>query len=289
MLMCLRIFPNLLCYITAACLEQREYRNMSLTADDSELALLMPHRAGMPLIEYLSLVFLAGAEDLLRLAPEQLEVQSGQSVLIYGPDAQDDGQLCHFQGWDMEALVLRPATLALGELPVYNKALIFVLARFWLLGFFADWKYFREGAHHFQCPQRVFRRGARKESRIRIEGHLIIRRKRAGVMTTVLAALYDFSSTGASFYTDQVDFTENEMFLVEFEVPNCGTCETIATTARVERLSHSIHGYLVGIHFELTAAQRKKAQNLYLCRKAEQIQQLSDSGRHRWAAPQKSS
>ncbi|MBU2810276.1 PilZ domain-containing protein [Acidithiobacillus thiooxidans] len=261
---------------------------MSLTADDSELALLMPQRAGMPLMEYLSLVFLAGAEDLLRPALEQLEIQAGQSVLIYGPDPRDDGQLCHFQEWDMEALVLQPATLALGELPEYHKALIFVLARPWLLGFFADWKYFREGAHHFQCPQRVLRRQARKEARMRIEGHIIIRRKRASGLTTVLANLYDFSASGASFYTDQMDFAENEMFLVEFEIPNCGTCETIATTARVETLSHSIYGYLVGIHFELTEVQRKKAQNLYLCQKAEQIQQLSDTRRHRWAPPQKS-
>ncbi|WP_226856094.1 PilZ domain-containing protein [Acidithiobacillus thiooxidans] len=261
---------------------------MSFTADDSELALLMPQRAGIPLVEYLSLVFLAGAEDLLRPAPEQLEIQTGQSAVIYGLDAQDDGQLCHFQGWDMEALVLQPATLALGELPEYHKALIFVLAKPWLLGFFADWKYFREGAHHFQCPQQVLRRRARKEARMRIEGDIIIHRRHNSSLTTLLAKLYDFSASGASFYTDQPDFTENEMFLVEFEIPNCGTCETIATTARVETLSYSIYGYLVGIHFELTEAQRNKVQHLYLCQKAEQIQQLSDTCRHRWAPPQKS-
>ncbi|MBU2837966.1 PilZ domain-containing protein [Acidithiobacillus thiooxidans] len=261
---------------------------MSLTADDSELALLMPQRAEMPLMEYLSLVFLAGAEDLLHPVPEQLDIRPGQSALIYGPDSEDDGQLCHFQGWDMEALVLRPAAFALGGLPEYHKALIFVLARPWLLGFFADWKYFREGAHHFQCPQRVLRRRTRKEARMRIEGHIIIRRKRASGLTTVLANLYDFSASGASFYTDQADFTKKEMFLVEFEIPNCGTCETIATTARVETLSHSVYGYLVGIHFELTESQRKKAQHLYLCQKAEQIQQLSDASRHRWAPPKKS-
>ena len=262
---------------------------MSLTEDDSELALLMPHRAGTPLVEYLSLVFLADAEDLLRPAPNQLEIQSGQSVLIYGPDAQDDGQLCHFQGWDMEALVLRSATLALGGLPAYNKALVFVLARPWLLGFFADWKYFREGAHHFQCPQRVIRRLARKESRMRIEGHIIVRRESTSGVNTILGKLHDFSLCGASFYTDQADFLEKEKFQVEFGLPFNGTCETIATTARVETLSHSVYGYLVGIHFELTEPQRKKAQHLYLCRKAEQIQQLSDSDRHRWAPPQKSS
>lgn len=262
---------------------------MSLTADDSELALLMPHRAGIPLIEYLSLVFLAGAEDVLRPAPEQLEVQAGHSVLIYGPDADDDGQLCHFQGWDMEALVLRPATPALGALPEYNKALIFMLARPWLLGFFADWKYFREGAHHFQCPQRVLRRHARKESRMRIEGHIIVRRESASGVNTILGKLHDFSLCGASFYTDQTGFLEKEQFHVEFGLPFNGTCETIATTARVETLSHSVYGYLVGIHFELTEPQRKKAQHLYLCRKAEQIQQMSDTARHRWTHPQKSS
>lgn len=260
---------------------------MSLTADDTELALLMPHRAGIPLVEYLSLVFLAGGEDLIRPEPEQLQIQAEQSAIIYGAEAEDDGQLCHFQGWDMGALVLKPATFVMGELPAYQKALIFVLARPRLLGFFADWKYLQHGAHHFQCPQRVLHRVARKETRIRIEGNIIIRRKRGAALTTVLANLYDFSASGASFYTDQEDFTPNEMFLVEFEIPECGTCETIATTARVESLSSSGHGYLVGIHFELTEAQRKKAQNLYLCQKAESIQHLSDSSRHRWAPPKR--
>jgi len=267
---------------------------MNLTADDSELALLIPHRAGMPLMEYLFLVFLSGAEDLMHPDPVQLEVQAGQSALIYCPGPQDEGQLCHVQGrdhfqvWYEDALILRPATVALDEFPEYDKALIFVLARPWLLGFFADWKYFREGAHHFQYPHRVLRRRARKESRIRIEGHIIVRRERASGVNTMLGKLHDFSLCGASFYSDQSDFLEKEQFHVEFGFPFNGTCETIATTARVETLSHSIYGYLVGIHFELTEAQRKKAQNLYLCRKAEQIQQLSDTRRHRWAPPQKS-
>ena len=262
---------------------------MSLTADDTELALLMPHRAGMPLVEYLSLVFLTGAEDLIRPEPEQLNIQPEQSAIVYSAEADDDGQLCHFQGWDMGALVLKPATLVMGELPAYQKALVFVLARPQLLGFFADWKYLQHGAHHFQCPQRVLRRIARKETRVRIEGNIIIRRKRASGLATVLASLYDFSASGASFYTDQEDFTKNETFLVEFEIPECGTCETIATTARVEALSFSGHGYLVSIRFELTEAQRKKAQNLYLCKKAENIQHLADSSRHRWAPPKRSS
>lgn len=267
---------------------------MNLTADDSELALLIPHRAGMPLMEYLFLVFLSGAEDLLHPDPVQLEVQTGQSALIYGPDPQDDGQLCHFQergpfqGWDMDALILRPETVALDGFPEYDKALILVLARPWLLGFFADWKYFREGAHHFQYPHRVLRRRARKESRICIEGHVIIRRERAFGVSTILGKLHDFSLCGASFYTDQTDFMEKEQFHVEFGLPFNGTCETTATTARAEKLSHSAYGYLVGIHFELTEAQRNKAKHLYLYQKTEQIRQLFDTNQHRWS-PQKSS
>lgn len=225
----------------------------------------------------------------MRPEPEHLAIHSGDSAIVYGPEEDDDGELCHFQEWDMDALVLKPASFSLETGSGYHKALVFVLSRPYIIGFFSDWKYDRQDTHYFQCPQRVLRRRVRKDSRICIEGNITIRRKRATGLSTVVARLYDFSPDGASFYTDQADFAKNEMFLVEFEIPGCGTCETTATVARVESLNQSVYDYIVGIRFYLTTQQLKKAQQLLLCLKAERIQQMTDSSRYRWTPAQRTS
>lgn len=258
---------------------------MPLTQDDSELALLLPQRAGCPLVEYLQLTLSADVEDLLRPEPEDIGLQAGNSVIIYSPEEEDDGTLCHVRGWDLGDLVLEPATLSLDAPPAYQKALLFVLARPSLLGFFADWKYFQGGAHHFQRPQRVFRREARATSRLRLEGNIVVRHRSGAVH---LCKLHDFSPSGASFYAHDADFTQGEMLLVELEITACGVCETTATVARVENLAHSAYGYLVGVRFKLTAEQQRKAEHLYLCQKGEMLQQMNDSARHRWAPPKQS-
>jgi len=255
---------------------------MSLTADDTELALLLPYRAELPLVEYLPLVFLSGAEELLLPEPEALGEVTGQSAILYNSAEDDNGLLCHVQGWDLGGLVLEPATPAIVDMPTYNKALVFLFAKPNLLGFFADWKYFQKGAHHFQMPTRVLRRRVRQKQRLRLEGNVIVRRRNG---TTQLANLYDFSTGGAGFYTSTADFRPGEMLLVEFKISECGTCDTTATIVRAEPLSGSKWGYLVGIHFHFTKAQRLKAEQLYLCRKAEAIQQMTDPTRYRWEPP----
>ncbi|ACH83636.1 MULTISPECIES: PilZ domain-containing protein [Acidithiobacillus] len=256
---------------------------MSLTESDTELALILPHRSGLPLVEYLPLVFLSGADELPLPEPEALGAVEGRSAIVYGPEEDDDGLLCHAQGWDMGDLVLEPTTPANGEIPSYNKALIFLFAKPNLLGFFADWKSFQKGAHHFRRPNLVLTRRARQKQRLRLDGDIIVRRRNG---STLLSKLYDFGPSGASFYTDAADFRSGEMLLAEFEISGCGSCETTATIVRVETLSHSHYGYLVGIYFHLTKAQLQKAEQLYLCKKAEAIRQLSAPERHRWAPPE---
>jgi hypothetical protein len=50
----------------------------------------------------------------------------------------------------------------------------------------------------------------------------------------------------------------------------------------VENLpSGAPHGYLVGIKMLLTAAQRRKAEHIYLCKKMELMKQVADSSRSR--------
>ena len=257
---------------------------MSLTESDTELALILPHRSGLPLVEYLALVFLSGADELLLPEREALGAVEGRSAIVYGPEEDDGGLLCHAQGWDMGDLVLEPTTPANGEIPSYNKALIFLFAKPNLLGFFADWKSFQKGAHHFRRPNLVLTRRARQKQRLRLDGDIIVRRRNG---STLLSKLYDFGPSGASFYTDAADFRSGEMLLAEFEISGCGSCETTATIARVEVLSNSNYGYLVGICFQLTKAQLHKAEQLYLCEKAEAIRQLSAPERHRWVPPKR--
>lgn len=255
---------------------------MQITNDDSELALLLPQRAGLPLPKYLSLTFPEDADDLLLPALEDLHLQPGQSALLYSAEEQDDGTLCHVRGWDTDDLMLEPGTLSLGTPPTYQRAVIFLLARPNLLGFFADWKYFHGGAHYFQRPQRVFRRKSRTHSRVRIHGNVQVRR-RSGAVTS--HALHDFSPSGASFYSEEANLAQGEMLLIEMEINACGVCETTATVARVESLEHAAHGYLVGIRFNLTAQQKNRAEQLYLCQRGEVLQQMNDTARHRWAPP----
>lgn len=237
---------------------------MSLSVDDKEIAMMIPHRADIPLVEYLPLVFLTGAEELLHPEPEHLAIHAGSSAILFSSETEDDGALCHFQEWDMDAMALKIAPFSMEKRREHQESLIFVLARPYILGFFADWKYEYQGVQYFHRPQRVLRRQARKSPRICIEGNIIIRRKREARMTSVIARLYDFSLSGASFYTDHVDFEKNEIFQVTFEIPRCGVCETMATTVRVEPLSHPVYGYLVGIRFALNEQQYKEAQKLFL-------------------------
>ncbi|MEY2343354.1 PilZ domain-containing protein, partial [Acidithiobacillus sp. IBUN Pt1247-S3] len=199
---------------------------------------------------------------------------------FYTPESGDGGTLCHFRRWEGRELLLEPVSPLLGEEIQLRKPLLFVLARPQILGFFADWKHSAQGLHYFDLPTRVLARKARERRRVPIEGNILMRAKNG---RTLYGKLHDFSPGGASMFLDQ-DFLEpGEMVLVEFEIPECGACETVATIARRERINHPLYPYLYGIHFQLTEAQQRKAEHLYLCKKGEQIRNVVNSARDRFS------
>ncbi len=253
---------------------------MSLSEDDTELALLLPQRGGLALVDFLPLVFLSGYEERLRPNPEDLGLAEGQSAIFYTPESGDSGTLCHFRGWEGHEFLLEPVNPMLGEAPPLRKPLFFCLARPQILGFFADWKHSTQGLEYFEIPTRVLTRQARQQRRVQIEGNILMRKKDG---RTIYGKLHDFSPGGASLLLDKDILAPGEMVLVEFEIPECGTCETIATIARQERITHPLYPYLYGIHFELTESQKRKAEHLYLCKKGEQIRSVVNSARDRFS------
>ncbi|UTV81127.1 PilZ domain-containing protein [Acidithiobacillus sp. YTS05] len=253
---------------------------MPLSEDDTELALLLPSRGNLPLVEFLPLVFLSGSHEFLLPNPEDLGAAEGQSAIFYTPDSGDNGTLCHFLRWEGREFLLEPAGPSLSAETQLRKPLIFLLARPQILGFFADWKYSGEGLHHFELPTRVLARSARRQRRVPIEGNILMRSKNG---RTLYGKLHDFSPGGASMFLDQDILEPGEMVLVEFEIPECGICETVATIARRERITHPIYPYLYGIYFQLTEAQQRKAEHLYLCKKAEQIKKVVNSAQDRFS------
>ena len=253
---------------------------MSLSDDDTELALLLPHRGDLPLVEFLPLAFLSGYQELLLPQPEDLGLIEGQSAIFYTPESGDNGTLCHFRRWEGREFLLEPVLPSLGEEPQLRKPLIFLLARPQILGFFADWKHQGQGSHYFELPTRVLARKARKQRRVPIEGNILLRAKDG---RTLYAKLHDFSPGGASIFLDRDFLAPGEMVLAEFEIPDCGVCETVATVVRRERITHPLYRYLYGIHFQLTEAQQRKAEHLYLCKKGEQIKSVVNSARDRFS------
>jgi len=241
---------------------------------------MLPQRGDLPLVDFLPLVFLSGYEELMISRPEDLGAREGQSVIFYTPESGDNGTLCHFLRFEGQEMVLEPTSPSLGEEVTLRRPLFFLLARPNILGFFADWKHSARGLHYFALPIRALSRKARAQRRVKIEGNILIRSK-AG--RTMYGKLHDFSPSGASLFLEKDLLQAGEMVLVEFEIPECGICETVATVARHERITHPLYPYLYGIHFELTEMQKRKAEHLYLCKKGEQIQKIVQSSRDRFS------
>ncbi len=253
---------------------------MSIGEDDTELALVLPYRGDLPLVDFLQLAFLSGYQEVTISSPTDLGASEGQIAIFYTPESGDKGTLCHFLRFEGQEMVLEPTSPSLGEEVVLRKPLVFLLARPDILGFFADWKHSAQGLHYFALPTRVLSRKARAQMRVQIEGNILIRSKSG---RTFYGKLTDFTPSGASFFLDDGFLQPSEVVLVEFEIHGCGTCETVATMARHERITHPLYPHLYGIHFELKKAQKSKVEHLYLCKKAEQIKEKIRSFRDRYA------
>jgi len=252
---------------------------MSLTRDDSNLGMLLPLRSEMDLASYMELLIPEFRTPLDFVESRVCNDGRGAAVIL-STDLNDGGYPFIFEGCDPISmnLLFTPARPTLLGDDAYRRALIFVEQDGRISMGLSSFLYRHQGQTHFAPPGLVYQRNTRKDRRIPIEGNILLR-KRDG--QTILARLHDFSPSGASFYTDE-EFVAGDTFLAEFEVLDCGTCEIVVTTARREDLTRGApYRYLVGVKMQLTAAQRKKAEQLYLCKKAEFMKRVVDSATSR--------
>ncbi len=237
---------------------------MNPNLDDRELDLLLPMRAGLPLGDLLTATFLEGAEVVLLPGLETLGFQKGQSARVFSDDPDDSGTRCHLDRWAQEEIVFEPDVSSPKDSWIYQNTLIFLLARPWMLGFFAGCKSSSQSLFSFGRPGRVLRRMARMHPRMRIDGNILLHRKQGDGLK---GKIYDLGPGGASFYCNAGDFAKGETLLAEFEIPECGTFETLVTIARQEVLTNSRWRYLVGMHYNLTAEQRQKLEQILMRKK----------------------
>jgi len=252
---------------------------MTLTADDSNLGMLLPVRSGMELPDYFQLLLVDFTESLPFSDTGLCSVAPAESVVL-STDPDDHGLRYRFLGCDPDTqdLILKPERPDLSGEDAYRRALVCIDTQSHVLMGLSTFKYRLQGNWLFAAPALIYRRRTRQSKRVRVDGQIVLRHRDG---RTVVARLHDFSPTGASFFSDE-PFPVGETLLAEFEVLNCGVCETVVTSAREERLpAGSPYRYLTGVKMQLTAAQRKKAEQLYLCKKAEQMKRIVESARSR--------
>lgn len=253
---------------------------MQLSADNTNLGMLLPMRTGLGLADYQQLIINEFSETLFDAAEAQLCQAPGWDAVLFSADPADDGKPFTFMGCDQGGLMFTSKIGALDD--AYQKTLVFLESGNYVYTFFADLKYAFSGALHFAMPRMIYRRKTRQLKRVKLDGDIILRRKDGRKM---LAKIVDFSPTGASFVTDDADFSVGETMLAEFEIPDCGMCETVVTAVRTEH--HPGRGFrtLVAIRMALTQEQKKKAEQLYLCKKADELKRVAESSRSGHSRP----
>ena len=252
---------------------------MGLTFDDSELGMTLPFRGELNLTEYL--------EALLPEFAEVAATDSGRSPLcnrsegeaiVLSPDPKAPGEALHYQGCDPQSgcLCFSSASLSL-NLHAMRRVLLFVSLDRKVYAGFSEAQGTVGDFLVFTHPHHLYYRKVRADRRVPMgEGQAILRLQ-AG--RTLRCRMHDFSPSGVSFLTDQ-DIPRGETLLVTFDIPDCGTCETVARVARQETLPRgSPCKYLIAVSMSLTKEQRKKAEQLYLCKKGAQVKRIVDSSR----------
>jgi hypothetical protein len=249
---------------------------VSLSLDDTNLGMLLPMRSGQSTVEYQKAVLSEFPARILDHISERLCRVSASDAMLFSSDVTEDGQHFLFQGCDQDGLVFSPKHPILSP-EHYENTLIFMEIEQYIWTFFARLKYLFEGNLHFDMPQVLYRRQTRHNKRVRIDGNVIVGRSDG---STSISRIYDFSPTGMSFLTEETGFMVGESLFVSFEIPSCGSCETIATVVRIENHPAG-RGFntLVAVKMALTNAQKIKAEHLYLCRKAEEIKKRSGFSR----------
>ncbi|WP_369522734.1 PilZ domain-containing protein [Acidithiobacillus caldus] len=232
--------------------------------DHVNLQRLLPLRAGLNMADYHLLLLGEFERQIVDLLPEDLCTAVDAEAVIFAADPDDDGHRFRLLGCDAESLRFRAA--ASTPWPSYGKSLIFVElpGHSGIYSFFSEFRDRDEdGVYRFKIPPLLYHRPTRLSARLRLEGEVLIRRK-GGVECR--GRVHDFSLNGASFFTDRADLRPGEALLVEFDVVDCGRCETVVTTVRREARGGP-EGNLVGVRLMLTEAQRRRLEYLFHCRR----------------------
>lgn len=248
---------------------------MGLTSDDTELGMMLPLRSALNIAEYQQFMIAEFGDPLFEDIASMLCTGERGDAVILSSDPLDSGSHFYFDGCDSQALMFRLKGSVAAE--DYTKALIFIEIDDLIYMFFADLKYVFEGRYHFDLPHMIYRRACRGAKRVRLEGAITLR-KMSG--TEQVGQLYDFSPSGASFTAPKGVYRHGEKALAEFAIADCGTCETVVTIVRIQEEGVPEGQCLVGVRMALTKDQKKRAENLYLCKKAEEIQRRPDYSRN---------
>lgn len=235
------------------------------TLEDAGLRDFLPLRSGLQIADYHALLMDDFQRIILDSLPEQLCRAAGAAAVLFSADTADAGQSATFAGCSPEGLRFSGGALPLRAHP--GKHLVFLEVPEGMYSFFTDFRAQRGEHLLFSPPPILYQRPTRLAKRMRLQGPLILLRKNGQQHAGML---HDFSLTGASFFTGTDTLALGEALLIDFDVMECGRCETVVTVLRKEardaRLKH-----LVAVRLLLTKAQRKKVEYLFLCHKYPQL------------------
>ena len=237
-----------------------------LTLDHTPLVSLLPLRKGMNIADYHLLLVGEFDRSMVDFLPDSLCQTSGGGAVIFAADPQDPGHSFTFLGCDQSGLLLRPQSSAVWR--DHRKVLVFVETSGGIYSFFSDLEGIdSQGIYHFRRPALLYQRKTRLRRRLHLDGQIVLRRRNGD---SIAGSLHDLSLDGASFFLANCPLDAGEAALVEFDVVDCGHCETVVTTVRREARSATL-GDLVGVRLLLTKAQKKQVEHLYLCLEYPQL------------------
>ena len=190
------------------------------------------------------------------------------STIVFSENTDDHGNIFIFNGVDNGRILLKPK-IHVENIEDYNSTLIFAEKDNVVCFFMARLEYVIENIFYYTTYSELFQRKVRSHKRIALPGQAKVCTKDG---RTLLCEIVDFSPTGISLKSCNNDFSIGEMLLLEVEIPDCGVCETTINISRLEACGS--HDAIYGARLNLTKEQEKKSEQLYLCKKAVQIQNL---------------
>ncbi len=233
----------------------------SFPVERSSLSAFLPMRAGLNMADYHLAIMGESEHSDVDVLPAALCGKKGLETVIFSDDTEDSGHVFWLQGCGPEAVSFAAQGGAVWNR--YGRCLAFVGTETEIFSFFTGFQGVdpTSGLWHFATPRIVYHRPKRQNRRFPLDAKVVLRRRDGRVHEVVL---HDFSVSGASFFTDRRDLHPGEAFLMEFEVPECGYCETVVTTVRLEARTGS-RPNLVAVRLILTEKQKKQVEHLLLC------------------------